>query len=649
MNKVIGVLAHVDAGKTTVTEQILAHVGVVRRAGRVDHRDAFMDHHAIERERGITVFSDQAVFDYKDDRYYWIDTPGHAELCAEMENVLPVLDYALLIISCTEGVESHTETVWKLLEKHSIPTVIFVNKCDRPDADTHHCLNELKSRLSATACDFSGYTGDNIPETVAEAAAVQDDDLLEQYLSGECDTDRLKTAVIEQFKARETFPVFFGAALRDEGIAELMDALSALTVVSDQIDSTPFSARAFKVRRDEKGQRRLYLRINRGRLSVRDSIQTSSGMLQVSGLSIAHGGKYMPIQSAKAGEIVCVNGFQEVHIGDGVGAESGTRQNSDSFPLLEVSVTTDAQINNVKLLEYLRILEDEDPSLAVQCGSKGQLSVRVRGAIEMQILERNAMDRFGIRLIFGKPNVVFMESVLEPGEGVGHYEPLRHYAEVRLRVFPAPRGSGIEFVSRCHVDQLALNWQRLIETHIFERTYPGVLIGAQLTDVRIELINGRAHLKHTEGGDFREATCRALRCALMNAVSVLLEPTVRLNMRFQEELYGRIMEDMHAMHAEVDADIVRTPGYVEMSAVCTMRAFLDYPVTFRSLTHGRGILSVSNAGYIPARNAKEYVEQMDYDPRGEDTPDSVFCSHGAGHLIRWDEVPLYAHTETIAE
>ena len=644
MRKTIGILAHVDAGKTTFSEQALYRCGAIRTLGRVDHRDAFLDLHPVERERGITVFADQAMFDLGGNRYYWVDTPGHTDFAAEMERALPALDYAVLIVSCPDGVEGHTETVWRLLERYEIPTLIFVNKTDRPDADFEACLAQMRALLSPDVADLRGFDGHSMDTAAIEAVAERDEALLDRLMEDDYDFAAWRVGLTRALRERRVFPAFAGAALTGAGVDSFLAALDAITDTDyDQKLGLPPAARVYKVRHDAQGARQVYMKLLQGRIRVKDELDSAAGPLKINALKLRHGGRDVAVNEAQAGDLVCVPGLAGVRAGDGLGALAGSRIGPELAPMLEVSVEADGAVPRTKLLEALRMLEAEDPALSVEARKDG-VGLRVMGGIQTEILTRLMRERFGIGISFGPPRILYMETIAAPAVGIGHYEPLKHYAEVWLRLVPAPRGSGVTFEFRCHVDDLALNWQRLIEAHVFERVHPGVLTGAPLTDVRVELIAGRAHLKHTEGGDFRESTYRAIRNALMQAECVLLEPVCRFSLRVPAEDYGRVAGDLSRMQAECDPPAA-LGDWMRVEGECPYRRFAGYPETFRALTHGRGALQMRLSRYAPAADQAELVAEANYNPLAEDTPDSVFCSHGAGHAVPWDEVRAHAHCE----
>lgn len=644
MRKTIGILAHVDAGKTSFSEQLLFQSGAIRSAGRVDHRDAFLDLHPIERERGITVFSDQALFDLGENRYYWLDTPGHTDFSSEMERVLPVLDYAVLVISCVEGVESHSETIWHLLESYGVPVLIFINKMDRPEADFDRCLADLRALLSKEIVDLRGFDGKSMDQAAIEALAERDEALLDRLMADDYDFEAWRRGLVSALQQRRIFPVFAGSALQGRGIAEFLRAMDASTDTEYEAHADEaFAAQVYKIRHDAQGGRMVDFKILRGTLRVKDEIQTPAGICKINDLKLRHGGKTIAVQQAQAGDLVCASGLSGVAAGDGIGALSKHRSTLKTEPMLEVSVLADPALPQNKLLACLRILEEEDPALHVQHHPRNdEITVRVMGGIQTEILARLMQERFDIAISFGPARILYMETIAAPTVGVGHYEPLKHYAEVCLRLVPTARGSGITFESKCHVDQLAQNWQRLIETHIFEKIHAGVLTGAPLTDVRVELLNGRAHLKHTEGGDFRQATYRALRNGLMYAQSVLLEPVCRFRLRIPETDFGRVMGDLNRMQADCDAP-VSVDEWVLVEGSCPYRLFAAYPERFHAASHGRGSLSIRMERYAPVEDQETLVQQAAYNPLEDDTPDSVFCSHGAGYVVPWNEVRGMAH------
>lgn len=638
MKKTIGILAHVDAGKTTFSEQVLFRMGALRSLGRVDHQDAFLDAHPIEKRRGITIFSDQAVFQAGEDTYYWLDTPGHVDFSPEMERAIDAMDYAIVVVSCVEGVQSHTETVWRLLKKHQVPTFLFLNKIDRAGADPAAVVEQIRARLSPEAVCCDGLTPDSMPDTLLESIAERDEAALDQLLQGNTDPAFYQNILIQEIRSRALFPVFSGAALSGAGVDAFLKMLLLLTRTEYAArESAPFSAKVYKIRHEKQGGRVCFFKVLSGSVQVRDEVcgQKITELRQYQGM------KYQLTPRCSAGDLCAVPGLNMVKIGDILGANAARRDHSESEPMLQSTVTFDPPVRSDQVLRALRELEEEDPTLCVENDSSG-LSIRVMGEIQLDVLTELLQERYGLNVRFGNRRVIFLETIAEPAIGIGHYEPLRHYAEVHLRLVPGPRGSGIRFESKCHVDILGLNWQRLIETHVYEKQHRGVLTGAPLTDVTVQLLTGRAHLKHTEGGDFREATYRAIRNALMNAKSVLLEPVCAFTLRAPAELYGRLAGDMTRLRADCEPPVY-AGDMVEISGQATFREISEYARNLPAQTHGRGALTYRLDHYTPARDADALVAESGYNPLADDTPDSVFCARGAGFVVHWQDVPAYAH------
>ena len=638
MKKTIGILAHVDAGKTTFSEQVLFRMGALRSLGRVDHQDAFLDAHPIEKRRGITIFSDQAVFQAGEDTYYWLDTPGHVDFSPEMERAIDAMDYALVVVSCVEGVQSHTETVWRLLKKHQVPTFLFLNKIDRAGADPAAVVEQIRARLSPEAVCCDGLTPDSMPDTLMESIAERDEAALDQLLQGNTDPSFYLEILIREIRSRDLFPVFSGAALSGAGVGAFLKMLLLLTRTEyAALESAPFSAKVYKIRHEKQGGRVCFFKVLSGSVQVRDEVcgQKITELRQYQGM------KYQLLPRCSAGDLCAVPGLNGVKIGDILGANAARRDHSESEPMLQSTVTFDPPVRSDQVLRALRELEEEDPTLCVENDSSG-LIIRVMGEIQLDVLTELLQERYGLNVRFGNRRVIFLETIAEPAIGIGHYEPLRHYAEVHLRLVPGPRGSGIRFESKCHVDILGLNWQRLIETHVFEKQHRGVLTGAPLTDVTVQLLTGRAHLKHTEGGDFREATYRAIRNALKNAKIVLLEPVCAFTLRAPAELYGRLAGDMTRLRADCEPPVY-AGDMVEISGQATFREISEYARNLPAQTHGRGALTYRLDHYTPARDADALVAESGYNPLADDTPDSVFCARGAGFVVHWQDVPAYAH------
>lgn len=637
MRKTIGILAHVDAGKTTFSERVLYHTQAIRKIGRVDHQDAFLDSHALEKQRGITIFSGLANFEMDGDTYYWLDTPGHVDFSTEMERAVSVMDYAVLIISCAEGVQSHTETVWQLLKEYKVPVFVFLNKLDRVGADPERVIQQMKNRLAPDILDLRKYQcQDRFSEDEIEAIAERDEALLEQLFDGGFDENRWISSLCTQMRERKCFPVMAGVALEGRGIEEFLRILSVLSPVDHDRDGE-FTAQCYQVRHDAQGQRVCFLKVLSGRLKVKDGLPDGQ---KINELRCYHGEKYRPMEEAAAGDIVGIPGLEGIRPGDFIGSDQKSVFHTE--PMMAADVLWDEKaVPAFKMMQALRILEDEDPTLTIT-EQRGHLSVHVMGRIQLEVLKEQIATRFGYQAAFGPTHVLYKETIAAPSIGVGHYEPLRHYAECHVRLVPTAPGSGVTFRSRCHVDTLSLNWQRLIAGHVSEKQHKGVLTGAPLTDVCVELLTGRAHLKHTEGGDFRQATYRAIRNALMYAESVILEPIAGFSLRAPADMYGSLAGALNRMQAEVDL-----PEYDDDCVILRGEApysiFAAWQEDFLSLTHGRGALRVWMSRYAPAREQEAIVQAADYNPLADDSPDSVFCSHGAGFVVPWNEVRNYMH------
>lgn len=649
MKITIGVLAHVDAGKTTFSERVLSLSGSIRTMGRVDHGDAFLDAHPIERERGITIFSDQALIERDGDEIFWVDTPGHADFSPEMERAVSVMDAAVVVVSYAEGVQSHTETVFRLLRENRVPTLIFLNKIDREGADAEKALAQMKRLLSADVIDARGFAGGRMSETLIEEVAARDESLMDRLFEKGYDEALWLAALSRQVMACVAFPVMAGSALRGDGVEEFMRALRALVRTEwEKRESEPFRALVYKIRHDAQGGRLCFFKVLSGSAAVRGEIETPQGPAKLSALSLWHGPRARSVERAAAGELCACAGLAGVMPGDTLGA--GAKRRTAEWtcePMLAADAVWNAAISKSRVLAAFRMLEEEESSLQVEAREgDGGVSIRVMGEIQLEVLREVLKSRFGLDVSFGPARVLYRETVKAPCMGIGHYEPLRHYAEVWLRLVPTEPGSGVTFRSLCHVDTLALNWQRLIETHVLEKQHKGVLTGAPLTDVRVELLTGRAHIKHTEGGDFRQSVYRAIRNALMYGESRLLEPICRFSMRAPEECYGRLAGDLSRMRAQIeppeyDGDRVTLRGEAPFAALS------GYQTEFLAATHGKGALTVRLSRYAPCRDedAARIVAEANYNPLADDTPDSVFCQKGAGFRVAWDHVREWAHCE----
>jgi len=634
---VIGMLAHVDAGKTTLSEALLYSTGAIRSLGRVDNKDAFLDTNSMERARGITIFSKQAKFALEHHSVTLLDTPGHVDFSAEMERTLQVLDYAVLIISGADGVQGHTKTLWHLLKHYRIPTFLFVNKMDQQGTNRQLLLEQLRTMLSDSIVDFSFPTAIDM-----EAVALTDEALLEKHLAGEELTDSDIAAVIAE---RKLFPCYFGSALRMKGITELITGLDTYMKPKDY--PAEFGAKVYKITRDTQGNRLTHLKITGGKLVSRMSVTDTEKINQI---RIYSGEKHTTSNELIAGEICAVTGLESTFAGQSLGSDIPS-----NIPLLEPVMTYKLLIldgtDPLLTIPKLRLLEEEDPKLHVVWNEfLKEIHIQVMGAVQIEILKTVIAERFGIHVDFGAGNIVYKETITNTVEGVGHFEPLRHYAEVHLIMEPGEPGSGITCKLDCEGSGLDRNWQRLILTHLQERTHRGVLTGSPLTDVVISLVGGRAHQKHTEGGDFRQATYRAVRQGLMQADSVLLEPYYSFTLELPRASVGRAMTDLERMQAEFElkeADM--DADYAVISGSAPVSAFTDYQNEFIAYTKGQGKLYLGQGGYKPCHNAEEIIAAFDYDPdRDTRNPSSsVFCSHGSGDIVPWNEVFNYMHIESI--
>ena len=633
-NIVMGILAHVDAGKTTLSEGMLYLSGTVRKLGRVDHKDAFLDTYSLERDRGITIFSKQAVFSLGNRRINLLDTPGHVDFSAEMERTLQVLDYAVLVISGADGVQGHTETLWKLLKLYEIPTFIFINKMDQPGTDRESLLTELKERLDEGCIVFG--KGKNVESL--EEIAMTDEAVLDYFMEHE--TVRNED-ICRLIRERKIFPCYFGSALKLDGVQELLAGFEEYMKPFD--GKKEFGARVFKISRDDKGERLTFLKVTGGKLVVKMPINKEEKINQI---RIYSGAKYEAVNEVEAGGVCAVTGLSSSYIGQGLGVEKGT-----AAPFLEPVLTYQMILpegaDTTKVLRELKQLEEEEPLLNIVWNpALEEIHVQLMGEVQTEILKTMIAERFHLDVEFGTGKIVYKETIKSPVVGVGHYEPLRHYAEVHLKMEPLEAGSGLVFDTDCSEDVLDRNGQRLILTHLQEREHPGVLTGAPITDMKITIVAGRAHLKHTEGGDFRQATYRAVRQGLKSAESVLLEPWYSFVLEVPSEQVGRAMSDIGQMNGSFEGpEAEDKQGMVRLTGTAPASEMRDYQREVWAYTKGRGRITLTLKGYEPCHNAEEVIEEIGYDSeRDVDNPTgSVFCVHGAGFLVKWDEVPEYMH------
>ena len=658
---VIGILAHVDAGKTTLSEELLYLCGEIRKIGRVDHGDAFLDTYELEKERGITIFSKQALLKTENMEVTLLDTPGHVDFSAEMERTLQVLDYAILVINGMDGVQSHTMTLWRLLERYQIPTFLFVNKMDQQGTDHDALLNDLKQHLHENCVDF-GRTQDTdygmyelTPEQL-ENIAVCEEDLLETYLETDIVEDRDIVRLIVQ---RKIFPCYFGSALKEKGVKDFWNGVQQYTAEPER--PTEFGAKVFKIARDEQGNRLTYMKITGGSLKVKTLLSSNSNGQSLPGrkaentdweekadqIRLYSGAKYELTPEAEAGTVCAVTGLTRTYPGEGLGIERESEL-PVLEPVLNYQIILPDDCDPHQMLQKLRQLEEEEPQLHILWDSQlAEIHAQLMGEVQIEILKKMIWDRFHVAVEFGAGSIVYKETVAEPVEGVGHFEPLRHYAEVHLLIEPGEPGSGCQFFTACSEDVLARNWQRLILTHLEEKEHIGVLTGSPLTDVQITILTGRAHAKHTEGGDFRQATYRAVRQGLRKARNILLEPYYEFRLEVPAEMIGRAMADVQKMQGTFDAPEVEgeTAILKGTAAVAQMR---DYQKEVVSYTHGTGKLFCSLKGYAPCKNQDEVVQNIGYDPEAdlENPTGSVFCAHGAGFVVPWDQVEAYMHLQS---
>ena len=659
----IGMLAHVDAGKTTLSEGLLYASGRIRQRGRVDHGDTFLDNHELEKKRGITIFSKQAEIQIHGRPVTLLDTPGHVDFSAEMERTLQVLDAAVLLISAADGVTGQVRILWKLLAHYKVPVFLFINKMDQPGSDAGKILAQLRQELSSRCTDLSGgwqglcdeETGTDgaadpgdrsrvvLTEEAVEDLVVADEELMERYLAGDEPDD---SDIRHLVSGRKVFPCIFGSALRQQGISALMEALGRFAPDPDWPDA--FSARCFKISSDVQGKRLAWLKITGGILHVRDAviIPGSGASEKVSQIRICEGDRYETVPEVRAGRVCAVMGLAGIQAGDGLG-EAGDDLKPQILPYSSVRIIPDAETDPAVVLSNLRILEQEEPMLHISADPvSGEITAQIMGQVQLEILRELLRDRFGMRVSFGPARILYRETIAGPVEGVGHYEPLRHYAEVHLLLEPTGPGSGLTFAADCSTDILKLNWQRLILTHLQEKTFRGVLTGSDITDMKITVIGGRAHEKHTEGGDFREATYRAVRQGLMMAQSILLEPWLSLRAEVPAESVGRVLSDIQRMGGTAAITEAGTMSVAEGSVPASAAA--DYPADFTAAVHGAGHLELTFREYAPCLDPEPVIEAAAYDPDADtEQPSwSVFCSHGAGTPVPWDRVREYMHVDT---
>ena len=638
---VAGIVAHVDAGKTTLAESMLYLTGGTRKLGRVDHKDAFLDTYELEKNRGITIFSKQAELSTAETDITLLDTPGHVDFTAEMERTLQVLDYAILVISASDRIQAHTKTVWRLLNEYRIPVFLFVNKMDQPDNLQSEILTELQDfsdKIVAFSCYEQGTV--DIPEDFYESIAMASED--ETILNTYMEQGTLSDACIQtMIKQRQIIPCYFGSALKGIGVDALLNGLDAYTTDAYQtLTEAPFGARVYKITRDEKGNRLAHIKVMQGTLSVRDTV----GEEKVTQIRIYNGEHYQTVPTVTAGHICSITGLETAQAGDGIGDYSDNPM-ACIEPVISYTITFDEAVSTRLMYTKIKDLDEELPELHLSWNEPTEtIQIMLMGPVQIEILTQLIKNRCGVVPTFDSGKILYKETIAQPVIGVGHFEPLRHYAEAHIRIEPAERGSGVDASLDCSEDILAKNWQRLVYTHLLERTHRGTKIGAPLTDVHFTVINGRAHTKHTEGGDFRQATYRAVRQGLMEAGTIILEPEYDFTLEIPASMIGHAMTDLQSMYAVMEAPeqlgdraIIRGHG-----PVATLR---DYQLHVRAFTKGQGEFQVSFRGYMPCHNEEEVIQTHPYDPEADlrNPTSSVFCAHGSGFLVPWDQVKAYMH------
>ena len=645
MKKTFGIFAHVDAGKTTFSEQILYYTKSIRKKGRVDYKEAFLDSQKVEKERGITVFSDVGTFSYDGDTYYLIDTPGHIDFSPEMERTLSILDYAILVVSAVEGIQGHTETLWNLLKNRKIPTFIFINKIDRVGADVNKVYQQLKRRFSEDICLLSNNSLMNLSDEEIEFIAGKDEELLNLYFEDNYNNQLWINKLKFLVKERQIFVASSGSALLDQGVREFLDIFNKLTMTNYELADI-FTGKVFKIRYDEKGTRITYIKALSGLLKVKDELVYNHNgeeiREKVNEIRAYNGVKYEIKDVASAGDVFAVTGISNMKAGMGIGIEDSTEE---MIPTLTAKVLYDSTVNIKEVLKYLKILESEEKTLNVQYDEiLKEMHINVMGKIQLEVLKEIIQERFNLNVEFDKPEILYKETIGNEVNGYGHFEPLRHYAEVHLKLLPGERGEGIVFENRCHNDYLTPGQQNLIKTHIFEKKHRGILTGSEIDDIKVILITGRAHIKHTEGGDFREATKRALRQGLDSAGNILLEPYYNFKIEVDNQLLGRVLSDVQKMNGTFNEQ-QSVGDRVIITGRGPVATFMDYSLEFQALSKGKGGLSLMYGGYDVCHNAEEVIERIGYnkDADPEYTSSSIFCAKGVGYSVKGDEVVNYMH------
>lgn len=657
MNKVIGILAHVDSGKTTLCEQILYHTNSIRKRGRVDHKDSYFDNYELERQRGITIFSKEGKFSYKNSNYYLIDTPGHIDFSAEMERSLKMLDYAILIISGVEKVQSHSETIFNLLRENDIPTFIFVNKMDREISKKQDIIENLQENLSENIFDFTNELKNEMSNELIEFIAEKDENLLELLFDEKYNFNLWVKSLVNLIKECKVFPCIFGSALLDQNIDILLEIIDKLTITNYCIEDD-FVGQVYKVKYDENNQKLTLIKLLQGKLKIKDEVSYEyNGEIireKINEIRIYNGEKFIKRDNANAGEIIAVKGLNKANIGKHLALcnnEDNLKlvrdKNFDIIPTLSTKVLFKDNLNIKDVYSYFKLLENEDPSLNVLYSEElKELQISIMGKIQLEILKNIVHDRFNIEVDFGPCEILYKESIKSTAIGIGHFEPLRHYAEVVLKLDPKERSSGISFESKAHVDDITIGHQNLVKTHVFEKPHKGILGGYELTDIKITLLTGKEHNKHTEGGDFRQATLRALRQGLETVENILLEPYYKFRIEVENEYIGRLISDIQKMSGTFEIKEGKNNKSIVMGRG-PVSEFMDYPLELISYTKGRGRINIIYDGYDECHNTEEVLASRNYDKNSdrEYTSNSIFCSKGQGYIVKGEDVINHMHCE----
>ena len=646
MKKTIGILAHVDAGKTTFSEQLLYHTNTIRNRGRVDHKNSFLDSHNIEKERGITIFSDEAIFEIGDSKYYLIDTPGHIDFSSEMERALKILDYAILIVSGVEGIQGHTETIWTLLKKYNVPTFFFINKMDRTGADLEKIIEDIKNDLTSDICYIDNLN--NLNEEIIEFISERDESLLERYFNGEYNEEDWIISLKSLIKESKVYPCLSGSALQDQGIENFLSVFNDLTI-SDYNEEGVFSGRVYKIKHDDNGTRLTFIKALSGSLKVRDEVsygRDSEIIEKISSIRVYNGTKFTTVDRVVAGDLFAVTGLSMANAGEAIG-DLKDEVIFNMVPTLMSKVIFDKSYNVKDILRVFRVLESEDPALNVIWNEVLQeIQVSIMGKIQLEVLKEVLDERFNIKIDFGPYAIMYKETINNATYGYGHFEPLKHYSEVHLKLEPNTRGKGITFENKCHADDLTTGHQNLIKTHIFERNHHGLLTGSPITDIKFTLITGRAHNKHTEGGDFREATFRAIRQGLEKSENVLLEPYYKFKIDVDLNYMGRVISDIQRLNGSFNPPDTKL-NKVTITGRGPVSTFMEYSEEILTFTKGKGSINLIFDGYDVCHNTEEVIERLGYDKNAdiEYSSSSIFCSKGQGFVVPWDKVEEYIHCE----